>query len=167
MSGQKAAKRGRRPKATDPYELAAILEYARLHDDAKAAEKFGISARTIRRHRKAMQEGQAPETAKLVLEQRKAIATRSADLICDTVDQLLIELQSRKAKLSNGELIEAVEKVGGLRISRDALTDHGSNAQPANADQPHPDAEADGGEAPEGTSGAAGGTGNGLGQTHH
>lgn len=163
MTGHKADRKGRRPKATDPEEIAQILEYARIHDTAEAAEKYGVSVRTIRRWRSKVRSGDSPDVAALVTAQRKETYRRSADLICDTVDQLLRELQLRKEKLSNDELISAVEKVGQLRVQRDALNPH---VEPAHADQPDEGAEAGGGTDPEREGGPSGGADEGREQVH-
>jgi len=145
---QATAKRRRPPKATDPEEQAAILAYAKLHTTQEASEKFGISSRSIERWRSDVNNGRAPKLAALVEAARKEANRRNADLICETTDQLLIELQSRKTKLSNEELIDAVEKVGNLRVSRDALNPHG---EPASTDQPGSSTAASGSADPGGT----------------
>jgi len=130
------AKRRRPTTRTDPEEQAAILAYSKLHGTPKAAEKFGISTRAVERWRQQMRAGKAPELAALVEAQRAEQAKRHGDLIFEATEDLLQELRERRGKLTNSELIEAVDKVGRLRLERDFMRD---SEEPAlHVDLPRP-----------------------------
>lgn len=143
--GQKADKSGHRPKALPDSEVAEILFYAETHTTKETAEKFRVSERSVRRYRADEKGGACPEVTRLVRVEREALLVRNRDLICETVDKALRELQSRFGKLSDKDLIDAIDKVGALRVTQEAL--NGNRDEPADAAEQGPGAEAHAGAA--------------------
>lgn len=134
MTGPKAGRQGetergkRPPKRVDPAELAAILAFAATHTDRAAAAKFGISIRTISRHREAIRDGKAPELAQLVADQKNVVAARCADLLTETYEQSLRRLQEILPSATGQLALDAAKKLGELRITRGVLGEPDTDA---------------------------------------
>jgi hypothetical protein len=137
-AGQRTTGGVRKPKALEPDEMAEILAYAQLQGLKSAGERYGISERTIGRWRKDLKEGRRPELSKLVDLQRAEAATLRKDRIGETLDLMLVELQSRRTSMTPSELIDAVEKVGELRVTRDVFSPDGQSTTKDQQD-PRPD----------------------------
>jgi hypothetical protein len=142
----KPTRRGRKPKKTDPVEMAAILAHASLHDAKSAASKFSVSERTIARWRAALAAGDLPEVAKLVGQQKQKTLERCSDLLNETFDMSLRALQKKLDEMTGRQIVGACKILGELRQGRDFLSD------------PDPDVERSGaGESPAGDEEGAGG----------
>lgn len=126
----KKPRRGRRPKVVEPNEIAAILAYASLHDDKAAAGQFKVSPRTIQRWRSALRAGSLPEVAKLVATQRTEAIERNQDLLVETLDKFLRQLQTKVEGFTNEELIDGCKMLGELRQGRDFLNEDVDGPRP-------------------------------------
>lgn len=108
----------RPPKKLDPAELATILAYAGTHTDKAAAEKFGLSTRTILRHKEAIRDGKAPELAALVAQQKQVAYERCADLLTETYELSLRRLQELLPTATGQLALDSAKVLGELRITR-------------------------------------------------
>ena len=108
-------------KAMDPAELATILAYGDRHGDKAAADKFGVSNRTLQRYRAAMRDHRAPELSRLVAHQKERAVERCLDLLTETYEAALKRLQEVLPHAEPREVIGAVKIVGELCLTRNAL----------------------------------------------
>lgn len=115
------ATRKRPRKAIDQTELATILSFAELHGDKRAAAEFGVSQRTLQRHRVAIREGRAPQLAALVAQRKSQSLERCADLLTDTYEAALRRLKDVLPEAKVSEVISATQMLGELHIGRKAL----------------------------------------------
>lgn len=113
---------GRPPKRIDQQELATILSFGDLHGDKAAAERFGVSLRTIQRRRAALRNGDDAQLAALVIEAKGRGLERCADLLTATYEVALRRLDQLIPEASFDETLSAVRVVGDLHLARAALT---------------------------------------------
>jgi hypothetical protein len=143
-----AARRRRPPKAIAPEELATILAYAELHSDKDACERFGVSARTLQRHRAELRSGKHPALAALVAEKKQLAVERCEDRLEQVYQAALDALQKRIAddgletRMSGRELVGAIHILGNQLVTRKALT--GDDDQPVGDDREGSPAQAAG-----------------------
>ncbi len=113
----------RPPKRIDSTELATILSYGDMHGDKAAAEKFGVSLRTIQRRRAELREGKDDALAALVVSAKsKAVAGREA-LLASTYETALRRLETLLPTADFDQTVSAVKVVGDLQLAHDALND--------------------------------------------
>jgi len=120
MTAKKAAAK-RPPKALDVGELAVILAHADRHGDKATQKQFGISRRTLQRYREAIRAGRAPELAQLVTDQKKAALQRCSDLLSETYEMALKQLQTTLPSATVREAVGAVKILGELRLTSKGL----------------------------------------------
>lgn len=107
----------------DTKQEAAILAYAAEHGVGAAAEKFSVSRRSIQRMRGRAESGEAPKVAELVEEARERAIKRHEDLLANTLEQGLKQLQKRYETIESKDLIKALEMLGEMQVKRDYLKD--------------------------------------------
>ncbi len=116
-----------RPRKSIPNEeLAAILAFATANGDKAASQKFGVSCRTLQRHREAIRAGRVPELAALVAENNQRVSKECQDLLTSTYEKALRALAKRidSGDMKDWNLIGAVQTLGSQRLTRD-LTQEG------------------------------------------
>lgn len=145
------ASKKRPPKALEPGELAVILAHAERHGDRATQKQFGISRRTLQRHREAIRDGRAPELAQLVADQKKVALARCSDLLTETYELALKQLQTTLPNATVRESVGAVKILGELRLTGKGL---GLDEQQPGDNREGPNPQEAGG----GTSKAAGGS---------
>jgi transposase-like protein len=136
------ARKGRRKTKPDHHELASWLSHAATFGVKEAARKFGCSERTIERWRARIANGELPEVAALVAEQKRQAQERCNDLLTETYEASLRRMQEVLPNASPRDVIEAVKTLGELRITRGVLG--ADDEQPGSGSQ---------GSAPEGSAG--------------
>ena len=104
-------------------EMAAILAYADLHDDAKAAKRFNVGTKTIGRRRKSAADGREPDLAELVQAAKTKAAQRHGDLLETALEAALKRIVKLAPKASMTEAIAAAEALGSIRVERDMFGD--------------------------------------------
>ena len=113
----------RPPKRIEASELAAVLSYGDLHGDKAAAEKFGVSLRTLQRRRAEVRDGKNDKLAALVVGAKsKAVAGREA-LLAETYGAALERLRDLLPGADFDQTVSAVKVVGDLQLATDALND--------------------------------------------
>lgn len=119
------SKRKRPTKSMDVVEVAAALTFGDAYGDNAAAERYGVSARTLQRYRQRIREGSAPELAVLVAEKRAAVAAKHRDQLDEVFGEMLTALKKRVQDTQNPmldrDLVGAIKIVGDQRTTRDAL----------------------------------------------
>jgi DNA-binding GntR family transcriptional regulator len=125
---KKQAKRGHQGKALEPHTVALILSVAAKEGIPAAKERFGVAERTIHRYKLKVASGKWPEVAELVAAFRQEATERCKDLLTEVYEQALKTLREKMPNASYREVLETVDKTGGLKELRDAL---GDNDEPA------------------------------------
>jgi len=145
--GRMATKdRGTRPGKKIPLtELAMILVFADLNTDRKASAEFGIAARTIQRHRKAMLSGRMPSLSQLVAKLKSETLEHQRDVLVLAFEESLNRVRELLPGATLAEARGAMRDIGELMLQRDVLRDDESSS-----------ADTEGREAEETEGGAAG-----------
>lgn len=141
-----------KPKTPSDPEVAEILAYADKETNAAAAEKFGVSDRTIRRWKSRVESGKWPAMADLVRQLKTAAIERCKDLLADVYETSLRLLKDKMPTATYRELLETVVETGGLKQMRDESDEFGVEAPGQNGRSQtgaSPAREASGGAGPE------------------
>jgi hypothetical protein len=159
-------KQGRPPKSVDQAEVAAILAFAALHTDEAAAKQYRVSVRTIQRWKLAVKEGNRPEVAELVAQNKRTALEAHSDLLDETFEVALKALQDKLKDPAAGNTLRqvagALKIAGELKLQRDFLRDDDDSAGVHSSSAVAEDAE---GSASGGTPGKARETGTGSART--
>lgn len=117
----------RPPKAIPAAELATILAYADLHSDKAASAQFGVSCRTLQRHRARLRAGARPELAALVDENKREATSRCQDLLLGVYERGLAALARRiddtdkDTRMRDRDLVGAIHILGNQLVTRNVL----------------------------------------------
>jgi hypothetical protein len=128
---RKKAKRGHQGQTLEPQTVALILSVAAKDGIPAAVERYGVSERTIHRWKTKVSSCKWPEVAELVSAFRKEATERCKDLLTEVYEQALKTLREKMPNASYREVLETVDKTGGLKELRDALGDSDVDEPPA------------------------------------
>lgn len=121
----------------DDEDRAAAVSFAVSHGVRLAAEQFRVSERTIKRWKRQAESGRDPDLARRVKAEERERIRRRRDLL-DQLFEVVARRALELAKQSNDlrEIANLLEKVGNLRLSRDALADDDGRDRDTGEDPP-------------------------------
>lgn len=155
-------RRKRPPKSIPLDELASILAYADLQSDKAAADKFGVSERTLQRYRARVRSGAHPQLAELVEQRKYQTAERCANLLVEVYEKGLaalgrrIEDSAAESRMKDRDLVGAIHILGNQLVTRKVLIE--DEQQPSGCDRPSAAPAAAGSRGPGTAAGEAGRT---------
>jgi hypothetical protein len=128
-------RRGQQGRKFSDAELAAILAFAKLNGNEKAARRFKLALRSIERHWSRVRNGRAPELAALVEQHASEAARKSADLLAETLEKTLRRIQKLLPDASITECTKVAETLGDLTIQRDFIGGDDAGSKDRRKDQ--------------------------------
>jgi hypothetical protein len=131
----------KKPVDLTPEHVAEVLSFATEKGPAAAAAQYGVSERSIWRWRARVKAGKWPEVADIVRGVRQAAVEHCKDLLTQVYEKSLTRLLRKMPRATYKELLDTMEKAGGLKELREALGD---------GDSESPTGPNSGGKAPQG-----------------